>query len=370
MQRRSVVPFLALAVIFANCVIVPQIQADPVDESRRLLEKGLTIYELDQEIFRLIRQEEAVRQRVEATELEIEKQDLLLAEQKRQAAEILRAYYMGERTALIYLLFSADSWMKMLAVWDFMQIVLERDLRVLAGYQAARQTLAQMHDELLAVQEELAQIKAEYVRQRERLLKLQEELDRQLAASENSAEIRGQIEALTEEWSERGLPLFRTYFQALADTMSQLPDILAGGGEHLTGRGKQVVFQLSDEELNAFLRSKNDLFYDFSFTFADGQIIAQGKKEQIEVTLAGHYTLENEPENVIRFHVDSLTYNGYNLPDTTIQALENEFDLSFYPQKIAGFLEATAVEMEDSRLVVTLRATNQLFGSLISEWLR
>src|SRR5690606_27082163 len=106
--------------------------------------------------------------------------------------------------------------------------------------------------------------------------------------------------------------------------------------------------------LNTFLREQNELFNHFSFTFSDNIITAYGKKDDIEISVSGHYSVENEPVNGIIFHVDQLFFNGFALPDTTRQALEKEFDLGFYPQLIISFLKANAIEMNDGELVIKL----------------
>lgn len=54
------------------------------------------------------------------------------------------------------------------------------------------------------------------------------------------------------------------------------------------------------------------------------------------------------------FHVDHVVFNGLELPDTTRQALEEEFDLGFYPARIVSFLQATEVASSDGILHVKL----------------
>jgi len=53
--------------------------------------------------------------------------------------------------------------------------------------------------------------------------------------------------------------------------------------------------------------------------------------------------------------VDHLLFNGLELPDTTRQALEKEFDLGFYPAKLVSFIQATSVKIEDGTLEVKLK---------------
>ncbi|MEC0179871.1 hypothetical protein P4H83_33950, partial [Paenibacillus favisporus] len=69
----------------------------------------------------------------------------------------------------------------------------------------------------------------------------------------------------------------------------------------------------------------------------------------------GHYSVEEQPQNSIMFHVDKLVFNGYELPDTTCRQMEEEFDLGFYPQQIVSFVKATEVKSTDKNLHVTLK---------------
>lgn len=111
---------------------------------------------------------------------------------------------------------------------------------------------------------------------------------------------------------------------------------------------------LKEEDLNAFLHSQNKLFNNFAFTFNNGSVTAAGKDGDLSLRLQGHYTIQEEPVNGLMFHVDSIVFNGLELPDTTRASLEEEFDLGFYPSKIVSFLHATEVDSKDGVLHVRL----------------
>ncbi|MNG35560.1 hypothetical protein D3C84_1223280 [compost metagenome] len=80
----------------------------------------------------------------------------------------------------------------------------------------------------------------------------------------------------------------------------------------------------------------------------------EGDNGNIRVKIVGTYTVENEPQNAIRFHVKQLIFNGLALPDTTRADLEREFDLSFYPQLLIKYVKAKSVTLEDGELTVQL----------------
>ncbi|WMT42423.1 hypothetical protein RE628_08665 [Paenibacillus sp. D2_2] len=81
----------------------------------------------------------------------------------------------------------------------------------------------------------------------------------------------------------------------------------------------------------------------------------QGSKEGLEISVEGHYTIENQPQNALVFHIDKLVFNGLELPDTTRTELEDEFDLGFYPKEIVPFIEATEAVIDEGQLTVKLK---------------
>ncbi|MNC64164.1 hypothetical protein D3C75_1143390 [compost metagenome] len=111
---------------------------------------------------------------------------------------------------------------------------------------------------------------------------------------------------------------------------------------------------LKEEDLNEFLVSQNKLFQDFGFHFNNGNVTASGSSGGLTLTLTGHYSIQSEPVNGLMFHIDNVVFNGLELPESTRQDLEDEFDLGFYPEKIVSFLHATDVESKDGVLYVKL----------------
>ncbi len=162
------------------------------------------------------------------------------------------------------------------------------------------------------------------------------------------------MKELTSYWETAGLDEVKQYFRALSKAMKKLPDFVQNNKQLLEIKGFQYTIRVPEDDLNSFLREQNDIFNNFSFDFIDGKVIAQGKRENMEIKITGHYTIENDPKNAILFHVDELLFNGFSLPDTTRRALEEEFDLGFYPDLIVSFLKANSVEMKDGELTIKL----------------
>lgn len=82
--------------------------------------------------------------------------------------------------------------------------------------------------------------------------------------------------------------------------------------------------------------------------------MVEGQQGTMKLRVEGHYTLENEPKNAILFHVDRLVFNGLELPDTTRNKLEKDFDLGFYPQQLISYVKATEVRTLAGMLEVKL----------------
>ncbi|MDP5273136.1 coiled-coil domain-containing protein [Chengkuizengella axinellae] len=343
-----------LFLYYSNLAYALQTNETNLEETKKLLEKGLTIFEIDQELDRLTIKEENIAQEITETKNSIEVQRQLADQSREKSGEILKKYYTRERDDLIQLLFSSESISEALTVLEFMQAIVSRDQKILNNYQEDYDKLQNLLLELLTTQQELLEIKKAYLFEKDRLITLQKELDDEISQLEDGESILEQIEQLTLDWEREGLPVFKNYFQALAKAMQNLPDILTDNRQHLQLEGLQFVFQITDTELNDFLKTQDPLFKPFEFTFQENMITAQGSNDQIEIKLSGIYKIVSEPENIIEFQVTELRYNEYNLPDTTIRALEEEFDLAFYPKKIAPFIEATEIDLRDGNLKIFL----------------
>ncbi|NBI29403.1 coiled-coil domain-containing protein [Chengkuizengella marina] len=347
-----------LSFYYSNLSYALQTDDLSLDETKKLLEKGLTIFEIDQELERLNIKEQEVEKAISVTETNIITQNKLVEKSREKSGEVLKKYYTKERDDLIHLLFSSESISEALSVLEFMQAIVSRDQKILSDFQSDYDKLQVLYVELLETKKELIHIKNALVLEKERLISLQQELDDEIQQLEDGESILEQIEQLTMAWEKEGLPIFKTYFQALANAMQNLPDILTDNKQHLQLNGLQFVFQITDDELNEFLRKQDPLFEPFQFEFKKDEIVAYGTNENINIKLSGLYQIVVKPENIIQFQVNELQYNDFLLPDTTIKALEEEFDLAFYPKKIASFVEAEEIELNDGNLKIFLNLLN------------
>jgi peptidoglycan hydrolase CwlO-like protein len=324
-----------------------------LEETRELLQKGLSIHEIDQEITRLTAEEPLIASKIEEARSEAEYKGVQLEATKERAARVIRAYYMGKRQPIWLLIFSAKSLTQALTIFEYVTHILDNDQRALKSFQESRIEWERSEAKWLEARTELQELKSKLVAERENLLALQDELDAKLAAIPNAEAVKQTILDLTSNWEQYGLPLFQSYFAALSESINQLPELLTQNN-NLVAQGFDYTFRIGDSELNEFLRKKNELFGHFTFEFNDGHIVVYGKDRDVEVRIKGRYVLENQP-NAIRFHIDELMYNGFLLPKSTAESLERDYELAIYPQNFASFFVATGVQVQEGSMSVTLK---------------
>lgn len=335
---------------------VATVLALPEDEAvQQLLEKSLSVVEIDKEIGRVGRQREELAQTAQLTEEKLAAQLEAGARQRQEAGKVLRAYYTGERDVWLGALFSTRNLTELLAVYEYFDWIFKKDRLALSAYQKQIQLLRTERDSLESQQRQLAVLEQQLGDQRARLARLEQDIEAGLASMPDSEKLRLLMEEMTAYWQTAGLTEVKHYFRALAQSMKELPAWLKDNPQYVKMRGFNYTVKLPEKALNDFLRGENEMFNNFAFRFLDGTIQVEGEREGLSVAVGGRYTLENEPVNAIRFHVDELRFNGLELPDTTRKALEEEFDLSFYPQLLVKLVQAESVEIQDGELVIELK---------------
>lgn len=341
-----------------------QLEQD-IEETRELLQKGLNIFELDQEIKRLALKEQQLQDQTNRINEQLHVATEHLQQKKAHVGNILRAYYMGERESLYLQLFKMNNLADALAALEFLQMIFQHDHQVLLSYQKNMQVLKENQQQLQVKQEELRELKQAFIDQRDRLAQLELELEENLASVPASTVIRAEIADLTKQWQTEGLPLFRRYFSALAEVMPQLPEIIDEDEDSLVIRGSEMTFKLTEFQLNQFLREKNDIFDPLTFHFEQGRLLVTGKQDDMSFYLQGRYEIEHEPKHRIHFIVDTIRFNHLDLPDTTISALEDEFDLSLYPDQFQIKVKAENVLIEDGMMSIDLKVKESWLDSIL-----
>lgn len=355
MRKRFAVPALALLLAAALMLPVRSSAAPISDEDRKVLEESLSIVELDREIERIEAERKDAEISLRQLEAELEIKQEQIQTSQAQAGKRIAAYYMGERETLLSALLSANSLKDFWTVLDYYQLIAEKDRHILNTYKAEYSSLKNTKNELKELSHELTRTKEHLEEQRDRLATLELSVEGALEASSDPEKLSGMIQELTNYWQSVGLSEVRRHLRELASVMSDFPDYLQEYQDSLTSNKEGYRLTIRQEDLNRFLHARSDLLKNVTFSFEDGYIELLARKEELELNLEGRYTIENEPNNAIVFHVDRLLFNGLELPDTTRAELENDFDLGFYPKKIVPFLEATEVLFEQGTMVIGLK---------------
>lgn len=343
-----------LALLLPRLPIIAEESPPSPDDVHSLLEKSLSVVEIDKEISRIAVEKEALLETLSDTEQQLARQELAIDDKREQAGDVLRSYYMGERDMLYLSLLSTDSWSKLFSILDYIDIIISQDKHTLNAYVGQYRDLQKQYTELEDKQAALLALEKKLKVQRERVLALESQLEDELAGRTDSDRIRLLIEELTSFWEKEGLTEVKAYFQALSEAMGKLPGWIQENKDMMEIKGFQYTIRVPEDKLNEFLREQDERFNYFSFKFEDDKITAYGKRDDIEISVSGHYSLVEEPKNGIMFHVDELVFNGFTLPDTTRAALGEEFDLGFYPSLITNFLKANSVTVQDGELTIKL----------------
>ncbi|CAI6019824.1 coiled-coil domain-containing protein [Cohnella sp. JJ-181] len=349
---------LLFALLFTgrNPLEPPPVYAEPLsDTTRQLLENGLSVVEIDREIERISGLRKEAERSIAQNETKLAERQIAIAAQREKAGRVLRAYYMGQKEAMLGVLVSFKSWSALLRSWDLMDTIFEADRRTLADFNREYEEIRAGQDKLRRDKDELARVAADLERQRDRVAALQLAIERAIDGSEDPALARKQLEEMQAYWENAGLYEVRRHFGALAKAMNKLPDWIQKHPEALKTKGLSTTLTLTDVQLNEFLHAQSELLKDFSIAFKPNLLSLHGKSGSMEVSVEGSYAVVNEPKNAIMFHMDKLVFNGFALPDTTRDDLVRNFDLGFYPQQVMSYLKADSVSLEDGKLIVKLK---------------
>ncbi|MFF2482866.1 coiled-coil domain-containing protein [Paenibacillus sp. NPDC058071] len=350
---------LILLIVCLLVSVAPPVTAEPTpSEDERmadLLEKSLSLVEIDKEIERIGRQKTAIESDLEQIGKRLQQQENQIEQKREEAGKVLRAYYMGERDMLLRALLQFRSLADFLAILDYIDIIFSHDKAILNDYKAGYALIRKQQDELEAKRSALEETEGKLRTQRERVLALEKQIDGELAGRSDAERLRLMMKELTDYWETAGLREVELYFSALSKAMGALPKWVQDNKEMLEIDGFNYTLHIPEDSLNQFLREQDPRFESFAFVFKDGKVTAQGTRDGMELSISGHYTVEDKPQNGLIFHVDDLRFNGFALPDTTRRDLENRFDLGFYPGLIISFLKAKEVTIEDGELTVLLK---------------
>lgn len=350
----KIILFTICFLLMANSASYVHAELSIEEDNLNILQNSLSIVEIDHEIKRTEDKQEELQQKQRSLETELKQHKDEMVGHEERAGSIVRSYYMGERDQFLRILLNSDSFRSLQIVAGYYEMIILGDQETLRAYHKRYNELTATSAELDQSAYELEQLKQNLIYQRERVLALEEEVEKGLSSSDQRELMEKLIVELTSYWNNVGVHEVHQYFNALAVAMENLPSYVQKQPGILSMNGGNYTISITEAQLNDFLRSENEIFQDFSFEFSDDYIIASGKRDDLELAVYGHYSVIDEPENGILFHVDKLIFNQFELPDTTRTMLEQEFDLGFYPQKLLSFIKATGVSTREQTLEVTM----------------
>jgi|HigsolmetaAR203D_1030402.scaffolds.fasta_scaffold00016_98 hypothetical protein len=338
----------------ADALAEEDIAADIPEDIRELLNKGLTIYEIDQELMRLDETESKLIVEIEAVSEQAAQQEKVVEAKRVHAGKVLRSYYKGKRSNLWLFIFHADSFYEAIQTYYYLSQIYKQDRRILKEHADSYRRLMELIAKLEQDRAMLQRVRNEFIAQRNRLVALQEELDRELAERDDRDAVQEAIDALTRVWETKGLPLFKHYLNQMSKAISKLPDeIIANGNMRL--RNGRFVLSISDTELTKFFRDFDPVdFEQFTLSFAENDFTVYGTRDDTSMNIKGYYEVDTD-QNILVFHMTKLVYNGFELPDTTIRALTEEVDLNFHPDLLdmPFKVKAQEVAIENRELIIS-----------------
>jgi hypothetical protein len=345
---------LLTTIMLLTFIYVRPTLAAPSHEESQILQDSLSIVEIDHEIERISQEQHTLLQRQQELRSNLTVQQEQMTIQRKRAGSVLRSYYLGERDKLLSVVLGAKSIRQLLSLYDYYLLLISHDQDVLQEYESNYQSMRKTEQQVTQASMELETVKTNLLAQRKRIALLQSRVNDGVNASNDPDTLRKLIGEMTAYWENVGVYEVNKHFKALAQAMQNLPQFIQQQQGAMVTNGKVITISIREEDFNRFLKSENELFNHFNFTFAQDRIVVEGQQGTMKLRVEGHYTLENEPKNAILFHVDRLVFNGLELPDTTRNKLEKDFDLGFYPQQLISYVKATEVRTLAGMLEVKL----------------
>lgn len=341
---------ILLLVLCPLTVFAQEEQSVPLEQL--ILQQHFTQKELERTLTLIKTEESRTKSDIARLELDMQRQKLMIDAMSRHAGEVALAYYTGERASLLTLLFQAESFNQLLLMVDFMQYLFERDVARLEMFQEERTRLATMQADRQAYLTQLATLRAKYEAQLTEMLAIQAEKEQNVQKLDDPTSVETLMNHLIMDWQQRGLPAFQTFFGTLANVMVQIPELATP--ERIQSSGFFThTFTITQDEFNQFLASKNEMFKQTTFHFNDNQLIVEGTYDHMELRLVGAYELVSPKQ--LKFHIESLYFDGFELPRSTVDEMEQMYDLGFYPELISPNIQIEKFSLLDEKLKLQLK---------------
>lgn len=330
----------------------------PLSLEQLILQQHFTQKELERTLTLIKEEEKQTQGDILRLDQDSQKQRLLIEAMHRHAGEVARAYYTGERANLLTLLFNADDFNQFLLMFDFIQIVYDRDMARLEAYQIERAKLVALQSDKQARMAQLKGLRQKYEAQLAEMLAIQAEKEKNVQKLDDPTSVEALMDHLVVDWQKRGLPAFQTFFGMLADVMVQVPELATPERIQSDGLFSHTL-TIKQDDFNQFLMEKDDLFKQTHFAFEDNKLIVDGTYDHMELRIVGSYELVSPKQ--LKFHIDELYFDGFELPQSSVEDMEKMYDLGFYPELISPNIQVEGITMANEELKLQLKL-NLPFG--------
>lgn len=323
-----------------------------------ILQQHLTQKELERTLQVIKAEESKTHSDIARLEIDLQRQKLKIDALRRHAGQVAHAYYTGERADLLTLLFEAKNFNQLLLVVDLFHYLYQRDMNRLETFQAERKkldTLRAEQQERLAV---LSNLRKQYEARLAEMLAVQAEKEKNVQKLDDPTRVQALMDHLILDWQERGLPAFQKFFATLSEVMMQIPELATP--ERIRSNGLfSHTLTISQDDFNQFLASKNELFKQSRFSFDDNQLTVEGTYDHMQLRITGNYELVSPTH--LKFHITSLFFDGFELPQSTVEEMEKMYDLGFYPELISPNIYVEMLTLEDEELQLYLKLNFGVF---------
>jgi len=310
--------------------------------NRNLEETRAHIAKLDLQIADVTRQEAeaaAERDRLEAKH----------SERQKQFGVRLRYYSEQGNWAPVGFLLNSGSFADFLFRLDVIQMILERDARLIRELRELKAAVVEQSRVLGQKRTELTDLRT---RQAAEVAKLQSEIARKESILSGLKEARVGVEAkvgaLEQIWATAAKPVLESFGRVLQTVALKITDLTPDSVQFsLVPPGASV--RVLEANLNQFIQRESDL-KGLSFRLGKEQVNLEGTFSAVKVEVLGRFVLKGKA--VLRYEPREIRFQDFALPQSVTDELlaAGRLDMDF--SSLVGPWAVKEIVMEDGGVVV------------------
>lgn len=344
--------FFFLPILFGLVfsLLIPALNAEKSrmneGEQPDLFQNVLTIHEIQKEVERISRDEEALRQGLDQLVKQIQAQESRSGQLREEAGQIAKALYMGDHVDLLFLLLQSKDLGEAIMRYEYMSAILSKKQEVLLSYRREDEKLQKLKAEQQKKASQMEEIRLHLLAEERLLTALEKELGDSLKNQPDAAKMKLLIERFIRDWDENGVATFEAFLSEISTLTKEMPSAFKDQVQFsFTG----ASLTLTDEEITTFLRKASSRFQNFTLHIHEKDLTFFGEYEGRTLTLTGHYEMG---DNLLAFRIDQLIYNGYRLPAETARYLDERYDLGLYMDQVRAGVKLKESIQEEGKLTL------------------